>query len=228
MAADRVLRLDRREQALDVADHGFEGRRIGLGGEGLRQRDHAGRDRTIATHHRLTGGLAAIEPQELRAAAADVDQEHVLGRRIDQRQAAEQREPRLVLVRQDLEAEPGDPPDPAEELGAVLGPPAGLGGDAADRADLVAGDDPGADPKCRDRPGDRRLAQPSGPGHRLAEPDDPREAVDDHEIVAARPRHQQPAVVGAKVQRGHRRRDPARRAQLEVRPWAGHGAIGRV
>ena len=94
--------------------------------------------------------------KSFRAAAADVDQEHVVGRRIDQRQAAEQREAGLVLLRQDLEGEAGDPLDPGEELDAVARAPAGLGGDAAQLAHVVAADDPGADPERRDGARDRR------------------------------------------------------------------------
>ena len=153
-------------------------------------------------------GRAAVEPQELGAAAADVDQQHVLGRRIDQRQAAEQREQRLLLVRQDLEGEPGDPLDPGEELDAVARAPAGLGRDAAQPADVVARDDPGADPQRRDRARDRPLVEPAAARDALAEPHDAREAVDDLEaVVVQRPRDQQPAVVGPEVERGHRRPD---------------------
>ena len=227
-APQPVARLDRRQQALDVADHDLEGRRVGLGRECLRERDHAERHRVAAPHHGGAAGLAAIEPEQLGAAAADVDQEHVLGLGVDQRQAAEQREPGLVLMRQDLEAETGDPLDPRQELDAVLRPPAGLGRDAAERADVVAGDDPGADPERRDRAGDRPFAEPAALRHRLAQPDDPREAVDDLEAVGARPRHQQPTVVGPEVERSHRRRDPARRPQDGMRSRLDHGTIATV
>ena len=80
-------------------------RASGSAGNASDERHHADRHRSDAAQHRRAAGRAAIEPQELGAAAADVDQQHVLGRGIDQRQAAEQRQPRLLLVRQDLEGE---------------------------------------------------------------------------------------------------------------------------
>ncbi len=162
------------------------------------------------------------------AAAADVDQQHVLGGGIDQRQAAQQREPRLVLVRQDLEREAGDPPDPLEELDAVAGAAAGLGGDAAEPTDLVAADDPGADPQRCDRARDRPLAQPSAarrpprPAARCARscrrPGKP----------GPRPRDQQPAVVGAEVERGQCRRNAAAGARNREAVEAGSWDDGRT
>ena len=44
---------------------------------------------------------------------------------------------------------------------------------------------------------DRRLAEPAGRRHALAEPDDARERVDDAEALANRARDQQTAIVGA-------------------------------
>ena len=53
-----------------------------------------------------------------------------------------------------------------------------------------------------DRALDRRLAQAAGGGDALAQPDDAGERVDDAEAVAGRARHQQPAIVGAEIERG--------------------------
>ena len=59
-----------------------------------------------------------------------------------------------------------------------------------------------ADPQRVDRAQDRRLAQQAGAGDAFAEPDDARERVDHAEAVAGGARHQQPAVVGAEIERG--------------------------
>ena len=61
-----------------------------------------------------------------------------------------------------------------------------------------------ADLQRLDRALDRRLAQPAGLRKPLAEPDDARERVDDPKSVGGRPRDQQPAIVGAQIQRGIR------------------------
>ena len=53
-----------------------------------------------------------------------------------------------------------------------------------------------------DRARDRRLADAAGRRHPLAEPDDAGERIDDAEAVAGRARDQQPAIVGAEIERG--------------------------
>ena len=214
--ADLVGRLDRHQQGLHPPHHALEGALVGLDRERLGERHHADRHRMDAAQHGRPPGRAAVEPQELRAAAADVDQQHVLGRRIDQRQAAEQGQARLVLVRQDLEGEAGHPLDAGEELDAVARAPAGLGRDAAQLAHVVAADDPGADPERRDRSRDRPLVEPAAAGDPLAEPHDAGEAVDHLERLATRLGHQQAAVVGAEIERSHRRPNRTRRPQSEV------------
>ena len=70
--------------------------------------------------------------QDLGAATADVDHHDLIGVGVGERQAAQHREARLLLLPQHVEPEPGDALDAADEVGAVGGPPAGLGGDAAE------------------------------------------------------------------------------------------------
>ena len=55
--------------------------------------------------------------------------------------------------------------------------------------------------KRLERAPDRRFAQPAGQRQPLAEPNDARERVDDPESLGGRPRDQQPAIVGAQIQR---------------------------
>src|SRR5262249_61518469 len=88
----------------------------------------------------------------------------------------------------------------------VLRRPAGLGRDQprpryAAVAHLVA-----ADGKRLDRATDGGIADSAGFQDALAEADDAGEGVDDTEAVAGRARHQQPAVVGAGIERGIGRR----------------------
>ena len=96
----------------------LERRRVGLRGERLGQGDHPDRQ-GHAGEASAIGRLAAVEPQDLGAAAADVDQQGRPGAGLDQRQTAQQRQLRLLLVRQDLELDPGGAADPGQELGAI-------------------------------------------------------------------------------------------------------------
>ena len=54
----------------------------------------------------------------------------------------------------------------------------------------------------RDGAVDRRLADGTGRGNALAEPDDPRKRIDHAKTVAGRTGDQKPAIIGAKVERG--------------------------
>ena len=54
----------------------------------------------------------------------------------------------------------------------------------------------------RDGAVDRGLADGTGRGNALAEPDDPRERIDHAKAVAGRTGDQKPAIVGAEVERG--------------------------
>ena len=153
------------------------------------------------------GGLAAVQPQDLGAATADVDQQGRLGAGLDQGQTSEQRQVRLLLVRQDLELDPGRPAHPGQELGPVERAAAGLGRDAAGLAHAVAGHDPGAHPERRDRARHRPFLEPAACREPFAEAHDPREAVDHLEAVGMRSRDQQTAVIGPQIE-GSQRRHP--------------------
>ena len=87
-----------------------------------------------------------------------------------------------------------------QELGTVGGDAAGFGGDKAGAAHFCAVELGGADFQrlVRACHGGRRQL-PRLP-HALAQPDDPRERVDNAEAPARRTRQQQAAVVGAEVE----------------------------
>ena len=123
-------------------------------------------------------------------------------RRIEQFGAAGRRQPRLGRGIDDFQFEAGLLGDAGAEFLAVLGGAASLGGDQprarhAARAHLVA-----ADQQRLDRARDRRLADAARGGDALAEPDDAGERVDDAKAVGGRTRDQQPAIIGAEIERG--------------------------
>ena len=108
---------------------------------------------------------------------------------------------RLGLAVDDLELDAEPLADRGDEGRPVGGGAAGLGGDGASpghaaRRHLVA-----ADLQGLERARDRRLAQASGLRQSLAEPNDARERVDDAKPVGGRPRNQEPAIVGAQIER---------------------------
>ena len=186
--------------ALGQGHHPDRQRRPGLD---LRQR------RPALDRHR------ALEPHDLGGAAADVEQDHTVGLRIKERRAAGGGELGLGLAVDDLELEPDLGGDAGAKLGAVGGRAAGLGGDQPRAGDPAVRHLVAADAERVDRAGDRRVADAAGRRHPFAEPDDAGEGIDHAEAVAGRPRHQQPAIVGAEVERRvgrPRRRRPARGA----------------
>ena len=146
-----------------------------------------------------SAGVAAVQPQDLGAATTDVDQQGRSGAGLDQRQTSEQRQLRFLLVRQDLEFDPGRATDPGQELGAIQRAAAGLGRDAAGLAHAVAGHDPGAHPERCDGPRHRAFLEPAARRQPFPEAHDPREAVDHLEAVGMRPGDQQAAVIGPQV-----------------------------
>ncbi len=78
-----------------------------------------------------------IEEDELGGAAADVEHQRIVAAEIDERGAARDGELGLRLPADDLDVEPGLVARPLQELAAVGGEPAGLGGDQPRALDLV-------------------------------------------------------------------------------------------
>ena len=89
-----------------------------------------------------------------------------------------------------------------QELEPVVGKPAGLGGDQARSHHAVALDLGGAHLQRLDGALDGRFRQLAACRHALAQADDARERVDDLEAAPRRAGHQQPAIVGAEIERG--------------------------
>ena len=111
--------------------------------------------------------------------------------------------------RNDLEAQAGARLDQGEEVLAVAGAAAGLGGDVAGARDAIALDLGGADIQRLERAVDRVAAQRPAQRHPLAQPDRPGIGVDDVEALDRRARDQEPAVVGAEVDGSERVGEPA-------------------
>ncbi len=130
----------------------------------------------------------------------------------------------LRLAADDGDVEPGLRACPREELVGVGGEPAGLGGDQAGACHLVAPDLGRTYFQRFERALDGGLRQPAARRHALAEADDAREGVDHLEAAPRRPRHQQPAVVGAEIERGIG--GPGSRAR-RWRSRGGRAAAGR-
>src|SRR5262249_20602691 len=142
------------------------------------------------------------EDSEVGGTAADVEQDHTIGVRIDQRRAAGGRQHGFGFTVDDFELEANLIGDAGAEFGAVRRSATRLGRDQprprhAAVAHLVA-----ANRECCDRTVDRRIADAPGRRKTLAEADDARERIDDTEAVADRARDEEPAIVGAEIERG--------------------------
>ena len=106
------------------------------------------------------------------------------------------------MIADDLDLDAGLAPDPGDELGAIVGAAAGFGGDAAGMGHALAAHLAGADLEGLDGAVHGGAGERAAGTQPLAQADDSRERIDDAEPLASRPRHQQPAVVGAEVERG--------------------------
>ncbi len=159
--------------------------------------------------------FSEVDPHQFGRPTADIEQDHAGGPRIDQRGAPGHRQLRLRLLRNDLQDETGLVGNHLDEFRAVFRRPAGFGGDQPRPRHLAIGKLVGADFQRLDSPEHRRLAEAPGCADPLSQPDDAGERVDDTESVVARGRDQEPAVVGAEIERAvegaSRRRRPALR-----------------
>ena len=126
---------------------------------------------------------------------------------------------------------PGLGSDPVAKPVGVRGRAAGLRCDQPQRAGLSGADLVAADAERGDGALDRGLADAAGRRDALAEPDDPREGIDHAKSVAGRTGDQQPAIVGAEVERrvdaGSRRLRAAGRRSLATAAAIGPAASPR-
>ena len=228
-ALDRaaVLRGEAVDVLRDLRDHRLEAfARDRDAAVTLGQRHDAHRQRNPGFDLRMRRTVLdrrhAAEPHQFRRAAADVEQDHALRRRIDQRRAAGRRKPRLGLAIDDLKLDADLLAHPRQEFVAVAGGAAGFGRDQPRPGDAAVADLVAADAQRIDRARDRRFAQHARTGDALAQPDDARERIDHAEAVAGRARHQEPAIVGAEIERSIGRTGqvrPARAVVARVAIW---------
>ncbi len=138
----------------------------------------------------------------LGRAAADVEDQRIGNARMQERRTAGDHQPRFLGSRDDLELDADLVAHPIEEGSAIIGAAAGLGRDIAAGGDPALTDLAGAHPERLDRAGHRRFGQLAAGGQPLAEPHDAGERVDDAKAAARRAGDQQPAIVGAEIERG--------------------------
>ena len=122
--------------------------------------------------------------------------------RIEQRRAADHRERGFGLAVDHFEPDAGLGRDPVPETVGVRRRAAGFGGDQPQAFGPPGLDFVAADAERSDGAFDRGFADAAGRRDALAQPDDPRERIDHAKSVAGRTGDQQPAIVGAKVERG--------------------------
>ncbi len=162
----------------------------------------------------------ALDPNQFRRPAADVEQDGAPPVRVKQRRTTGHRQRCFGLAIDHFKPDAGLGRHPVHEAVGIRRRAAGFGGDQTQafgplRLDLVAADAEGGDGAV-----DRGVADAAGRRDPLPEPDDARERVDHAKAVTGRTGDQQPAIVGAKVQRGIdagcRRRRMARAGRATV------------
>ena len=153
-----------------------------------------------------------VDQHQLGRSAANVEHQGRIVARLDQRVAAEHRQPRLFLGRDDVEQDARFGIGARDEVCAVAGAAAGFRCDGAGQRDVAALQFVGADLERGDGTVDRRVAQPPRSGQPLTQPHDAREGVHHREAVTLRAGDQQAAIVGAEIEGGEvtRRHVPAR------------------
>ncbi len=218
------------DQGGNFLDHGrVDFARDPMSTVALRERDDPDRQRRprfdLRQRRPASGRGRTVEPDELRGAAADVEQDDSVRARIDQRRAAGGRQGRFGFTIDDFELETDLRGDAGAEFSTVgrrttcLGRNQPRPGNAA-ISHLVA-----ADGERSDGTVDRRIADAAGGRDAFAQPDDAGERIDDTEAVVGRARDQEPAVVGAEVERGIGR---SRATVAALRAVVARMAVGRA
>ena len=166
--------------------------------------DDAERDRHPGFYARrriLLVGIA-FDPDQFRGPAADVEQDGAPPVGIEQRRATDHGQRCLGLAVDHFQLDAGLARHPGPEAVGITGGAAGFGRDQPQAArpavtDLVATDAQGGKGAIN-----RRFADGTGRRDTLAQPDDPRKRIDHAESIAGGTGDQEPAIIGAKVERG--------------------------
>ena len=178
----------------------------------LGQSHHAVRHRDPTAHLRQRRSaphrLRAVEPHDLGGAAADVEQHDAVRFPVDQRRAAGGGKLGFGVAADHFQFDAELLGNASAEVLAVLGRAARFGRDQPGARDALIAHLVAADGERAERAFDRGFAQPPGGGDALAQTHDARERIDHAEAVAGRARHQQPAIIGAEIERGIGRPTP--------------------
>ena len=146
---------------------------------------------------------------------------------VDERGAAGDGEARFGFAADDLQRKARLALDPGNEVAAVFGDAAGLGGNEARTCYPSAGHFGRANLQGIDGARHRFLGQDAGAADAFAELDDARKGVDDEEAPPRSPGHEQPAIVGAEVQRAVNRTRGVKARDGPLRSGGGPGCRGR-
>ena len=173
----------------------------------LGERDHTPRQRDHV--EQLDGDTAAavaraadFDPAHFGRTATDIDQQSVWNFRVEQIFARGKRQTCFLCRGDDLEVEAGALSHQRQEIVAIAGTATGLGGDVACARHLMAGDLGRAHVERTQGAFDGITTKRPVQRHSFAQPDRAGERVDDLEAVDRRPRHQEPAIVGAEIDGG--------------------------
>ena len=154
-----------------------------------------------------------IDVHQLGRSAADVEDQRRAFAGLHQIVAAQHREPGFLGGRNDVEDDPRLAADAFGQLFAVARAAARLGRHRARQRDMAAAQLVGADRQRGDGAVHRRVADPPAAVEPFAQPHDARKGVDHDQLAILRARDKEPAIVGAKVDRG-----------IAARPRDRHGA----
>ena len=146
--------------------------------------------------------LLLVDQHQLGRSAADVEDQRRAVARLEQLVAAEHGKARFLGGFDDVENDSRLVAHPVRELTSVAGAAACLGRDRARERDVAAPQLVRANRQRSDRPVHRLVGQRAGARQPLAQPDDSRKCVDHGEPAFARPSDEQPAIVGAEIDRG--------------------------
>jgi hypothetical protein len=145
--------------------------------------------------------MRAIKPHQFRRSATDIEQDDAARCRIEQLGAAGRRESRFGGGIDDFKFEPGFFRHSRAKLLAVFGGAASRRSDQARPAYAAGAHFLAADQKRLDGAHDCRLADAPGGGDTFAEADNAGECIDDAKAIGGRTRHQQAAIICAKIER---------------------------